>query len=287
MKKIKEFIKTLTDIIMLPEMMHLPGSLAFFIILSIFPVLILIGIVASYFSVSIEGITSAITAALPSGLEKLLLPYIQAGIFPRNILISTVFAFILASNGTHALILASNSLYNIKNSSYIKRRIKALFLILLLIVLFIFMISFLTYGNQIFTYILKKVSYEPVNEVLYYFFAFIKWPIAMFIIYLAMKIIYVLSPDGKIYSGTTSTGALFSTIGFTVATAIFSFYVNNFSAYDIYYGSIATIVTLMIWVYILSFILVIGIAINVRNYNNYKIKNMNNILKKNNNISVL
>ena len=279
MKKIKEFIKTLTDIIMLPEMMHLPGSLAFFIILSIFPVLILIGIVASYFSVSIEGITSAITAALPSGLEKLLLPYIQAGIFPRNILISTVFAFILASNGTHALILASNSLYNIKNSSYIKRRIKALFLILLLIVLFIFMISFLTYGNQIFTYILKKVSYEPVNEVLYYFFAFIKWPIAMFIIYLAMKIIYVLSPDGKIYSGTTSTGALFSTIGFTVATAIFSFYVNNFSAYDIYYGSIATIVTLMIWVYILSFILV--------NYNNYKIKNMNNILKKNNNISVL
>lgn len=287
MKKIKEFIKTLIDIIMLPEMMHLPGSLAFFIILSIFPILMLIGILASYFSVSIEGITSTMSVALPKGVEQLLLPYIQIGTFPRNIIISTIFAFILASNGTHALILASNSLYNIKNSSYLKRRIKALFLILLLIVLFIFMISFLTYGNKLFTYILESVSYEPVNEVLYYFFAFIKWPIAMFIIYLAMKLIYVLSPDGKIYSATASKGALFSTIGFTVATAIFSFYVNNFSAYDIYYGSIATIVTLMIWVYILSFILVIGIAINVRNYNNYKIKNMNNILKKNNNISVL
>ena len=287
MKKIKEFIKTLVDIIMLPQMMHLPGSLAFFIILSIFPILMLVGIVASYFSVSIEGITRTISVALPNGVEKLLLPYIQAGTFPRNILISTIFAFILASNGTHALILASNSLYDIKNSSYLRRRIKALFLILLLIVLFIFMISFLTYGNQLFTYILKSVSYGPVNEALYYFFALIKWPIAMFIIYLAMKLIYVLSPDGKIYSSTTSTGALFSTIGFTVATAIFSFYVNNFSTYDIYYGSIATIVTLMIWIYILSFILVIGIAINVRNYNNYKIKNMNNILKKNNNISVL
>ena len=114
MKKIKEFIKTLVDIIMLPQMMHLPGSLAFFIILSIFPILMLIGIVASYFSVSIEGITSTITAALPRGVEKLLLPYIQAGTFPRNILISTIFAFILASNGTHALILASNSLYDIR-----------------------------------------------------------------------------------------------------------------------------------------------------------------------------
>ena len=80
---------------------------------------------------------------------------------------------------------------------------------------------------------------------------------------------------------------MFSTFGFTVATAVFSFYVNYFSAYDIYYGSIATIVILMIWVYILSFILVIGIAINVRSYNQYKIKKMNNMLKKNNNISVL
>ena len=287
MKRIKEFFKTLIDIIMLPEMIHLPGNLAFFIILSIFPILILIGILASYFSVSIDGVINTLSIALPKGVEQLLLPYIQIGTFPRNIIVSTIFAFILASNGTHALILASNSLYNIKNSSYLKRRVKALFLILLLIVLFIFMISFLTYGNKIFTYVLESVSYEPVNEILYYLFAFIKWPIAMFIIYLAIKLLYVLSPDGKIYSETTSTGAMFSTIGFTVATAIFSFYVNNFSAYDIYYGSIATIVILMIWVYILSFILVIGIAINVRNYNNYKIKNMNNILKKNNNISVL
>ena len=102
-----------------------------------------------------------------------------------------------------------------------------------------------------------------------------------------MKIIYVLSPDGKIYSATTTKGSIFSTIGFTVATAIFSFYVNNFGTYDIYYGSIATIVVLMIWVYILAFILVIGIAINVRSYNNCKVKNMNNEKINANNINVL
>lgn len=287
MKKIKEFIKTLFDIITLPSMMHLPGNLAFFIILSIFPVLILIGILASYFSISIDGVARAISIVLPNGVEQLLLPYIHAGTFTRNIIISTIFAFILASNGTHALILASNSLYEIKNSSYLKRRVKALFLILLIILLFIFMIAFLTYGNRLFTYIIESVSYKPITEALYYFFAFIKWPIAMFIIYLSMKIIYVLSPDGKIYSSTTSKGALFATVGFTFATAIFSFYVNNFGAYDIYYGSIATIVILMVWIYILSFVLVIGIAINVRSYNKLKIENMNKILKKNNNISVL
>ena len=91
MKKIKEFIKTLFDIITLPSMMHLPGNLAFFIILSIFPVLILIGILASYFSISIDGVARAISIVLPNGVEQLLLPYIHAGTFTRNIIISTIF----------------------------------------------------------------------------------------------------------------------------------------------------------------------------------------------------
>jgi len=287
MKRIKEVLKTLFHIINSPELLHLPGNLAFFMILSIFPVLTLIGVISNCFSVSVDGVVTTLSTALPNGVEQILIPYIQSDIFTRNMVISIAFAFFLASNGTHALILASNSLYEIKNSSYIKRRIKALFLILLLIVLFIFMISFLAYGNQIFVYILNVVTYEPINEVLYYIFAFIKWPIAMFIIFLTMRIIYMLSPDGKIYSKTTTKGALFATIGLTISTAIFSFYVNKFGAYDIYYGSLAKIAVLMVWVYILSFIIVIGIAINVRTYNNYKAKEMNKIKINKNNINVL
>lgn len=287
MKRIKSILKTLFDIINLPEMVHLPGNLAFFIILSIFPVLTLIGIIASYFSFSIDSIINTFSLALPNGIEQLLIPYIEIGAFPKNIIISTIIAFVIASNGTHALIITSNSLYGIDNSSYIKRRIKAFFLIVLLIVLCLFMISFLTYGNQLFTLILETVTFKPINNVLYYVFAYIKWPIAMLIIYGIMKIIYILSPDGKIYSNTTNKGALFVTFGFTIATAIFSFYVKNFGHYDIYYGSIATIVVLMMWVYILSYILVIGIAINVRSYNTYKLNKMNNIKINENNIDVL
>ena len=287
MKRIKEIAKTLFHIISSPELLHLPGNLAFFMILSIFPILTLIGIISNYFSISIDGVVTTLSTALPNGVEQILLPYIEADSFTRNVIISTAFAFILASNGTHALILASNSLYGIKNSSYLKRRIKALFLILLLIVLFIFMISFLTYGNQIFVYILNVVTYEPINDVLYYIFAFIKWPIAMFIIFTIMRLIYILSPDGKIYSKTTTKGAIFATIGFTIATALFSLYVNKFGAYDVYYGSLAKIAVLMMWVYILSFIIVIGIAINVRAYNNYKAKEMNKMKINEKNINVL
>ena len=43
----------------------------------------------------------------------------------------------------------------------------------------------------------------------------------------------------------------------------------------------------MVWIYILSFIIVIGIAINVRTYNNYKAKEMNKMKINDKNINVL
>lgn len=267
MQRIKNIFITLFRIINSPELLFLPANMAFFIILSIFPILTLIGLLSTYFSVSIDSLITTLNI-LPSGISNLLIPFIESNTFDSNLIFSIGIAFLIASNGTHALILATNSLYKIENSNYIKRRIKALFLIILLIILLIFLISFLAYGNQLFKTILEIVTFKPVNNILIYIFAFIKWPIAMIIIFFIIKLVYVLSPDDKINSKTTTKGAIFTTIGFTISTAIFSFYVSNFSHYDVYYGSIANIIVLMIWVYILSYILVIGIAINVRAYRN-------------------
>ena len=101
-------MKTLFNIINLPEMVHLPGNLAFFIILSIFPILTLIGIVASYFSVSVESVINTLSSVFPNGVEQLLLPYIEAGTFPKNIIISTIIAFILAFKVMQRLIKIIN-----------------------------------------------------------------------------------------------------------------------------------------------------------------------------------
>ncbi len=270
MSRIKSILKALYNIINEPSMVFLPGNLAFFIVLSIFPILSLTGMLASYFSLPIDNLVASLEGVLPNSLSSIFVPYILNNSFSSNIIISTIIAFFIASNGAHALILASNSLYEIQNSGYIKRRIKSLFLILLLILIFLFLLSFLTYGNQLFKIILETITYKPINNILYYIFAFIKWPIAMIIIFVIVKTIYVLAPDSKIYSSTTNKGAIFTTLGWTIATAIFSFYIANFSHYDVFYGNIANIIVLMVWIYILSFILVIGIAINVRTYNNKK-----------------
>ena len=265
MKKIKRVTTSLWDIIMQPEMAYLPGHLAFFLVLSIFPILTLTGVIASFFNLSIGNLVSIAHDSLPSNIYNIIIPYIQGKGFDGNILLFIVIGFFLASNGTHAITLASNSLYHFKNNSYLRRRLKAFFMIVLLIFLFIFLIAFLAFGNQLYNMTIKLISIDYINDIVFWLYAILKWPFGMFVIYFNVKLLYTIAPDELIASHSTTKGATFTTLGWTIATAIFALYIRYLGHYDIFYGSMANIIAFMVWIYIISFIFMIGIGINVKN----------------------
>lgn len=271
MKKIKRYLKKLYEIIITPSMSYLPGNLAFFLVLSIFPILTLIGVIASKFSLDVTSIINLSEVTLPSNISETLMSFIQGKGFDTNIGVFMIIGFFLASNGADAIILASNNLYGFPNSDYLKRRIKAMFIIILMILLFIFMLGFIAFGNKIVNLILSYIPDKTIFKLIYYLFIILKWPFALFIIFFNVKLIYTIAPDWKIMSKHTTRGALFTTISWILVIQIYSFWVNHFSNYDLFYGSLSNIVVLMLMVYFLSYILVIGIAINVKSYE-YKIE---------------
>ena len=265
MARIKKILKRLFVIIRDPAMLFLPGNLAFFLVLSIFPVLTLVGVISSIFSISID--LSSITSILPKDVVDILIPYTAGKGFDSNVGLFMIIGFIIASNGSDALVIASNTLYGIPNSNYLKRRIKDLFLIFLIILLLVFLFAFLGFGNQILNFLMKFIENNNIKELIYKIFYLFKYPFAMFIIYFNIKIIYTIAPDSKIYSRTTTKGAIFTTVSWTIATVIFSYYIKHFSHYGFFYGSISNIIILVLWIYLLTYILVIGIAINSGQYN--------------------
>lgn len=271
MNKVKRYIKKLYEIIMTPSMAYLPGNLAFFLVLSIFPILTLIGVIASEFSINIDSLTNVINTTLPGNVSDILNSFIQGKGFDMNIGIFMVIGFFLASNGAHAIILASNNLYGFPNSDYLKRRIKAIFIIILIILLFIFMLGFLAFGNYILSIILKQIPDKNLVSLIYNLFIILKWPFALFVIFFNVKLIYTIAPDWKVMSKHTTKGAIFTTISWIVVIQIYSYWVTHFSNYDLFYGSLSNIAILMLITYIISYILVIGIAINVKSYE-YKIE---------------
>ena len=268
MKRIKEELKKLWEIFQNPLIRVLPGQIAFFLFLAIFPILILIGVIASFFSVSMSSVVTIITETFPKDVVDLLVPLLDGKGFDTHVGVSMITAYILASNGAHSIVVASNTLYGFPHSEWLKRRIKSLFMIFLMIGLFIFTIIVLAFGDVILKASLSALGINLATSLFYHIILYARWPVSLLIMYFNIKLIYAMAPDWKILSKYTTKGAIFTTIGWMLATAIYSYYINHFSHYDLFYGSLSNIVILMIWIYALSYILVIGIAINVNEYQN-------------------
>lgn len=265
-QQITKILKKLYHIIRKPEMLILPANLAFFLVLSVVPIIILVGLVASTFSISLDMVIEFISENLPTQVSEILTSFIDGKGIDFNVGFFTVTAFILASNGPHSIIVTSNTLYHFQHGSYLNSRIKALILTILLVMLFIFIIVVLAFGNIILKAIFEIGILKNISDLVYSLFVYLKWPIAFFIIFFTIKLIYTIAPDKKVPSKYVNNGAIFTTLGWILTTAIYSYYVAHFSKYDIFYGSLSNIIVLMMYIYFLSYILVLGIAINSNSY---------------------
>ena len=261
-KKYKEYFLNIIRIIRRNEMRILPGNIAFFLILSIVPLITLVGILGSNFTDAFDKIIEFINMALPKEVVNLLLPFFRnASSSDSNIVIFLILGFITASNGAQSIIIASNTLYNVENKNVVFRRIKAFLLTIILILLFLFIVIGLTFSNVIYNFFVD-IDIITFDRSLVFIFNLLKWPIAVFIIFFTIRLLYTLSVDKKINSHYITNGAMFTTLGWIILTLVYSIYADNYAHYDIFYGSLSNLIILMIWIYFLSYILVIGIAIN-------------------------
>jgi len=260
-EKIKNVIKRLWNILSRPEMLVLPGQLAFFLLLAVVPMITLIVYGVSLFNVSTDFLSNFLIKAFGSDISSLIMPIIKDFKFNLDFLVPLGVAFYAASGGASSLIIASNQLLHIENTNFLKRKIKGLIMTFILISLVVFLLLIPAFGDKL----IELVKYVNMNEAVTKTIGFIiniaKGPISWLLIFFLVKLVYTLAPDKSIPSKYTTRGSLFTTLGFIISTGVYSFYVNNVAHYDILYGGLSHFVVLMIWFYILAYIITIGIAI--------------------------
>ena len=263
-KKLKRGLSNFIKIITKPEMEILPGHLAFSFVLSIVPTLTILTYIASVLNVDMSFISNFIAKAFSQDFANMLLGTNMTINADINFFITLVIAYIIASNGAASIIVSSNTIYGIKNASFFKRRLKAFIMILLIILLFVFLIIFNLFGNKIIEmFQLMDISKKVITNITL-IISVLKGPMSWFIIFLFIKIIFTMAPDKKIQSHEVNKGAIFTTVTFILVTYVFSLYTTHFARYDVFYGSLASIVVLMLWLYLLSYMFTIGLALNYR-----------------------
>ena len=84
------------------------------------------------------------------------------------------------------------------------------------------------------------------------------WLAAFLLILAVFLLLYKFIPNTRTYWSDIWPGALLAALLFEIARALFMFYINNYANYQIIYGSIASIIVLLVWIYYSAFIMILG-----------------------------
>jgi len=259
-EQFKEFLKRVIEILNRPEMAVLPGQLAFFVFLSFVPIITLLGAVANILGLSMNSLSSLLNNIFPNIEINLSTAIFDPSTMSISLIVIFIIMFYIASNGANSLIVTSNEIYGIKQSNWFKRRFKAILMTILFVILYIFILIVPLLGTKI----LEAVNYFNLKNYILPLIPFVKGPLTWIIIFGFIRLIYSIAPDRLMPNARVYIVSLFTTFGWIVATEIFSDFINVNTTYSIYYGSLSGIATLMLWVYILSFIFVMGMSLNYR-----------------------
>ena len=187
---------------------------------------------------------------------------------PRGGVLSLGFFLALysATSGLVALMNAFNSSYETSDRrGFFQLRGVAILLTITLAIALILAIFVLIIGGIVSDYLLK---FGILNNVVFVNLLAIGRYLIVFAVFVAtVSVIYRFGPDVNMKWAFIMPGAVTASLLIVLTTLGFSYYVSNFGSYNKLYGSIGTLIALMIWINLISLLLIIGFDMNVALYN--------------------
>ncbi len=169
---------------------------------------------------------------------------------------------VFSTNGIHAVIHAFVvSAHTFKSRSWVNQR-KISVVLLLIIIFMIALAGFLVIFGKI--ALNRLVTMHVIRRhLVIYFLIFLKWAVIVLLLFLAISFLYYFAPAKKTGFKFFSPGSTLATFLFILTSLGFSAYVNHFGQYNKLYGSIGTLMVILLWLYLNSIAILIGFELNV------------------------
>ncbi len=246
------------------------GSMAFSFTIALFPLLIfllnLIPYLQDFFPyITTQNIFNFVSEILPGEIyeqtEGTIMDIVSK---PRQSLLSFGFFFALfaSTQGAMSMMSSFNSVYQTKESrSFLQSRVIAVSIVILLALTVFAASTVMIIGN---IFISRVDEMQLFNSgFMFFLFSSLKFLILLLMFYIATAFIFRFAPAVHDKWRFFSIGARLAGVLITLGFYGFTFYLNNFASYNKLYGSIGTLIALMLWLYITSIIVLGGFEVNV------------------------
>lgn len=249
------------------KQMHIPlhaAYAAYFIVLAVFPALVLILSVLRYTGMEVRGLVELLDDILPStmaeGAEELIYSTYRNS-SGAMVGVSAVTALWSASRGIYGLLTGLNAVYGVsENRGYIYTRSISVVYTFVFILILLLTLVLHVFGNSIIN-LMRQVD----NPVVIFFTDLIdlRFFLLLFLQSLVFTLMFMVLPNKRRSRFMESLpGGVLSSLGWLVFSDIYSIYVENFSKYSTIYGSVYGIAITMLWLYCCMSILFYGGALN-------------------------
>lgn len=237
------------------------ASTAFFFFLSLIPLLMAICAILPYTNLTEGNLIAAVTQFTPAAMDGMV-EGIISDVYDRSAGTITIFALVTiwsAAKAMLALIRGLNAVndFEEKRNYFVLRFIASIYTIILLIAIVVALVV-MVFGNVIVDIVLN--DFPPLHYLVQFIMHF-RFLFSWAVLTLVFGITYAFVPSKKLRFKDQIPGAAFSAVVWSVASFAFSIYVDNFGGFGTY-GSLTTVVIMMLWFYLLMYILMIGAHIN-------------------------
>jgi membrane protein len=239
------------------------AALAFYFLLSLFPLLIFLLNLISFIPDAQKTIFVWLRQVMPADAIGLLNKWVE-DIFSNNsgglLSFGLLFALWSAANGMSALMEALNIAYDVKEGrAWRKSWLVALGLTITLSLLVLGSVVLLTFGDMIADRVTGWLGYEAAFNIL---LRVARYLVGLAMLLLGIGVIYYAAPNVKKRWRWLTPGAVFAVVSIIVVSFLFSIYLRFAPSYAATYGSIGAVIILILWLYLTGLILVIGSEIN-------------------------
>lgn len=243
------------------------AQISFYFLMSIVPIIILLTQILGLFGISPELISEMIGRYASGTIADFAREWLEGSGHSATNIVMIILALWAGSRVQFAMMRISNFTMSAGEytGDYWTERLRSIKVIFLTLITITFALIVVVYGDTILNAILKVMSTflnikYHVSNVWYW----LRWPIGLLMYFLMVSYNYFVLTSEKIRYRKLIPGSIFASIGMLIATLLYSQYAKFVISgnFNIIYGSLASIVALMLWFYLIAWILVLGILCN-------------------------
>ena len=237
------------------------ASTAFFLFLSLIPMLMLLCALIPYTPITEANLMDVAREITPDTMDSLVVNIIH-DVYNKSIGIVSVTAVVTlwsAGKGMLALMRGLNVINDVEEDrNYMVLRVVASLYTILVLILMILSLLIMIFGNILIGLVERRIPQTSYFfEILLHFRTLFVW----FVLTIFIALMYTYVPGGKLGFKMQLPGAVVAAVGWSIITWFFSIYVDRFNGFSTY-GSLTTIIILMLWLYSCMYIVMMGAFLN-------------------------